>query len=41
MGVNTKSCSDFNGAEEFKCECNDGFKGERCEIGRLFNDANN
>ena len=32
MGVNTRYCSDMNGSQEFKCECNDGFDGKRCEI---------
>ena len=31
MGVNTEYCSDTNGSRKFKCECNDGFDGERCE----------
>ena len=26
LGINTASCSDVNGAQEFKCECNDGFE---------------
>ena len=32
MGVNTEYCSDLNGSQEFKCECNDGFDGKRCEV---------
>ena len=32
MGVNTQYCSDLNGSQEFKCECNDGFDGKRCEV---------
>ena len=32
MGVNTEYCSDLNGNQEFKCECNDGFDGKRCEV---------
>ena len=31
MGVNTDNCSDMNGNQQFKCECKDGFVGERCE----------
>ena len=31
IGVNTEYCSDSNGIEEFKCECNAGFDGKRCE----------
>ena len=34
MNINTKFCSDNNERQEFKCECNDGFEGTRCEIGR-------
>ena len=32
MGVNTEYCSDMNGSQKFKCECNDEFDGERCEV---------
>ena len=32
MGINTEYCFDVNGSQEFKCECNDGFYGKRCEI---------
>ena len=32
MGVNTEYCSDLNGSQEFKCECKDGFDGNRCEV---------
>ena len=32
IGVNTRYCFDMNGSQEFKCECNDGFDGKRCEI---------
>ena len=32
MGVNTEYCSDMNGSQEYKCECKDGFDGNRCEI---------
>ena len=32
MGINTKSCSDDNGTQEFKCQCKNGFGGERCEL---------
>ena len=32
LGINTASCSDVNGTQEFKCECNDRFDGKRCEI---------
>ena len=32
IGVNTESCSDVNGSQEFKCECKEGFDGKRCEI---------
>ena len=31
MGINTESCSDLNGTQEFKCQCKDGFDGKRCE----------
>ena len=31
MGINTASCSDAKRNAEFKCECNDGFDGKRCE----------
>ena len=31
MGINTEYCSDSNGNAEFKCECNEGFVGKRCE----------
>ena len=31
VGVNTEYCFDSNGNEEFKCECNEGFDGKRCE----------
>ena len=31
IGVNTDNCSDMNGSQEFKCECNERFDGERCE----------
>ena len=32
MGLNTESCSDVDGSQEFKCQCNDGFGGKRCEV---------
>ena len=32
IGVNTESCSDVNGTQEFKCQCIDGFVGKRCEV---------
>ena len=32
MGVNTRYCSDMNGSQGYKCECYDGFDGQRCEI---------
>ena len=32
MGINTASCSDVNGSQEFKCQCEDGFDGQRCEV---------
>ena len=32
MGINTESCSDVNGTQEFKCQCKEGFDGKRCEI---------
>ena len=32
MGVNTDYCSDMNGNQKFKCNCKDGFDGERCEV---------
>ena len=31
IGINTEYCFDSNGNAEFKCECNDGFDGKRCE----------
>ena len=31
IGKNTEYCSDSNGNAEFKCECNEGFDGKRCE----------
>ena len=31
IGINTEYCSDLNGNDEFKCECNEGFDGKRCE----------
>ena len=31
IGINTEYCFDSNGSDEFKCECNDGFDGKRCE----------
>ena len=30
--MNTEYCSDMNGNQEFKCECNDGYDGKRCEV---------
>ena len=32
MNVNTEYCSDMDGSQEFRCQCNDGFDGKRCEI---------
>ena len=32
MGLNTESCSDMNGSQEFRCQCMDGFDGRRCEV---------
>ena len=32
MNTNTQSCSDVNGTQQFKCICNEGFEGGRCEI---------
>ena len=32
MGTNTETCSDLNGSQEFKCQCKDGFDGQRCEV---------
>ena len=32
LGVNTENCFDMNGSEAFRCECNGGFEGRRCEI---------
>ena len=40
IGVNTEYCSDTNGNQEFKCVCNDGFDGERCEFSCPINCAN-
>ena len=31
IGSNTEYCFDSNGSDEFKCECNEGFDGRRCE----------
>ena len=31
IGIQTEYCFDSNGNAEFKCECNDGFDGKRCE----------
>ena len=31
IGINTESCSDLNGSQEFKCECMDGYDGKICE----------
>ena len=31
MNINTEYCFDSNGSAEFKCECNEGFDGTRCE----------
>ena len=31
IGTNTEYCFDSNGSDEFKCECNEGFDGKRCE----------
>ena len=31
IGLNTEYCFDSNGNAEFKCECNEGFDGKRCE----------
>ena len=33
IGINTEYCFDSNGSDEFKCECNEGFDGKRCEDG--------
>ena len=33
IGNNTEYCFDSNGNAEFKCECNEGFDGKRCEEG--------
>ena len=30
--MNTESCSDVNGSQEFKCQCKEGFEGKRCEV---------
>ena len=32
IGLNTESCSDVSGSQEFKCQCKDGFVGKRCEV---------
>ena len=34
IGNNTEYCFDSDGNEEFKCECNEGFDGKRCEMER-------
>ena len=31
IGLNTEYCFDSNGNAEFKCECNEGFDGKKCE----------
>ena len=31
IGNNTEYCFDSNGGAEFKCECNEGFDGKKCE----------
>ena len=31
IGINTEYCFDSNGIDEYKCECNKGFDGKRCE----------
>ena len=31
IGNNTRYCFDANDTDEFKCECNTGFDGKRCE----------
>ena len=31
IGINTEYCFDWNGSDEFKCQCNEGFDGKRCE----------
>ena len=31
IGINTEYCFDSNESDEFKCECNEGFDGKRCE----------
>ena len=31
IGNNTEYCFDSNGNDEFKCECNEGFDGKRCD----------
>ena len=36
LGINTASCSDVSGTQEFKCDCNDRFDGKRCEINLPF-----
>ena len=32
IGNNTEYCFDSDGSDEYKCECNAGFDGKRCEI---------
>ena len=42
IGVNTEYCFDMNGSQEFKCECNEGYDGKRCEVALCpFNCENN
>ena len=31
IGINTDYCFDSNGNAQFKCECNEGFDGKRCQ----------
>ena len=31
IGINTEYCFDSNASDEYKCECNEGFDGKRCE----------
>ena len=32
IGINTNYCFDSNGNDEYKCECNEGYDGKRCEF---------
>ena len=41
IGINTNYCFDSNGSDEYKCECNEGYDGKRCEHGCSLECGNN